>query len=193
LVAGQAAAGRQARAEGSEPTRPLRRFVPGTGSPRLPDDQAGMAHWPLPFQRHEVDVNDPGVLDQPRQTDLAAVRQQLRTFAALVGATLIVSWIALPWQLAAGLFAVASIVLGARLLVAMRRAQVRGLGPLLAGVGVALSTLTIGYTVSALILWPMPLQLQTCLGEALTVSGEHRCVAQFQDQVFDRFSVQLPD
>jgi len=101
-------------------------------------------------------------------------------FGVLMLATLLVSSLPLPWQAAALLFAVAALVEGVRGLRSAWTSGVRGaLVPMLVmGIGAA-SLLTVG-TAGMLALWPIQMEHQTCLRDALTIASQEQCENAYQ-------------
>ena len=104
-------------------------------------------------------------------------------FGVLMLATLLVSALPLPWQAAAVLFAVAALVEGVRGLRSAWRAGVRGaLVPMLVMGIVASSLLTLG-TAGMIALWPIQMDRQTCLRDALTIASQDQCDSAYQSSI----------
>ena len=78
----------------------------------------------------------------------------------------------LPWQAASLVFVVAALVVGIRALRFVWRAGLRGvLVPMLA-VGLAFTALLSVSMASLLALWPVQLERQQCLQDALTIASQ---------------------
>ena len=115
----------------------------------------------------------------------AASRQTLH-FGLLILATLLTASLTLPWQAAALAFAIAAIVVGVRAIRTVWRAGLRGtLVPVLA-VGLALAALMSLSLVTMLVLWPLQVERQDCLRDALTISAREGCETAFQDALTER-------
>ena len=115
----------------------------------------------------------------------AASRQALH-FGLLILATLLTASLTLPWQAAALAFAIAAIVVGVRAIRTVWRAGLRGtLVPVLA-VGLALAALMSLSLVTMLVLWPLQVERQDCLRDALTISAREGCETAFQDALTER-------
>jgi len=101
-------------------------------------------------------------------------------FGVLMLATLLVSSLPLPWQAAALLFAIAALVEGIRGLRSAWTAGVRGaLVPMLV-MGIAASSLLTVGTAGMIALWPIQMERQTCLRDALTISSQEQCENAYQ-------------
>lgn len=105
----------------------------------------------------------------------------LAMLAALVTATL-----PLPWQAAGLAFAILAIVLGLRALRTVWASGMRGtLVPVLA-VGLVFTTLMTVSLGTMLALWPLQLERQDCLRDALTITATEACETQFQQGLTER-------
>lgn len=106
-------------------------------------------------------------------------------FGLLLLATIVTGSLPLPWQAGSLGFVVAALVVGIRALRSVRRAGVRGgLVPLLA-VGLAFTALLSLGTVGLLALWPVQLDRQHCLQDALTISANDKCQTDYQHTLLD--------
>jgi hypothetical protein len=116
----------------------------------------------------------------------------MRTLVAFGLAMLVTLLLPLPWQMGGAAFAVATIVTGARAVAAATRA--RRSGPVIAStVGTTMvAALVTVYFAAAAVLWPIPLELQRCQAQALTISAQHACEAEYQKAVSDRLGAQFP-
>ncbi|MCB2176265.1 MAG: hypothetical protein KQH57_10695 [Actinomycetales bacterium] len=116
----------------------------------------------------------------------------MRTLVAFGVATLVTLMLPLPWQLGAGGFAVATVVAGVRAVAAATRAR-RGSTVIASAVGTTMiAGLVTLWFAAAAALWPIPLELQRCQSQALTISAQHACEAQYQQAVTDRLGGQFP-
>lgn len=106
-------------------------------------------------------------------------------FGLLMLATLVTAAMPLPWQAAGLAFAVATVVVGIRALQAAWRAGLRTLVPLL-GVGLAFAMLMSVALGAMLALWPLQVERQDCLRDALTISARETCEADFQESLQER-------
>lgn len=107
-------------------------------------------------------------------------------FGLLMLATLVAATLSLPWQAAALAFAIAAMVAGVIALRSVWRAGLRGaLLPVL-GMGLAFAALMSLSLVTMLALWPVQMQRQECLRDALTISASEACEAQYQDALQER-------
>jgi len=109
------------------------------------------------------------------------------TVAALMFATLLAASLPLPWQLGALAFGLAAVVMGIRAIVRLNRAGL-GRSPLivmLAG-GLAFTSLTLLGVASTVMLWPVQMEHQRCLADALTISAQDACAQSYQDALVSR-------
>ena len=106
-------------------------------------------------------------------------------FGLLMLATLVTAALPLPWQAAGLAFAVVTVVVGVRALQAAWRAGLRTLVPLL-GVGLAFAMLMSVALGAILALWPLQVERQDCLRDALTISARETCEADFQESLQQR-------
>lgn len=126
---------------------------------------------------------------EPRPADpetLATVGRHVRLFALLMGATLITSALPLPWQASALVFALGSLVAGARALRTVWLAGLRGALPLALGVGLGFAAVMTLSLVAMLTLWPVQAERQACLRSALTISAQEACEERFEQELTDR-------
>ena len=123
---------------------------------------------------------------------MALASKRLKALALAFLASLLAAGLPWPARLVVALLAIATMVIGVRALAAVRRARLRG--PVLAVTAGA--TLVAGLMainiLTALALWPLPLQAQQCSRNALTISAKNLCDAQFQQGVNDRLNQLLP-
>ena len=128
----------------------------------------------------------------PSEEALELAARRMRTLVAFGLATLVTLLLPLPWQLGSGAFAVAAVVAGVRAVSAATRAR-RSSAVIASAVGTTMiSALVTLWFVAALVLWPIPLELQQCQSQALTISAQHACQVQYQQAVTDRLGGQFP-
>lgn len=128
----------------------------------------------------------------PSEEAIALAGRRMRTLVAFGLAMLVTLLLPLPWQMGGGAFAIATVVTGVRAVAAATRA--RRSGTVIAST--AATTMVAGlvtlYFAAAAALWPIPLELQRCQAQALTISAQHACEAQYQQAVADRLGGQFP-
>ena len=101
-------------------------------------------------------------------------------------ASLVTASLPFPWQVGALLFAVVALVIGIRALIAVWRAGVRGaLVPVLAAGLFFAAMLSVSLTMM-LALWPIQVENQQCLRDAVTISARDACAEQLQDALDER-------
>lgn len=165
--------GRRKGPPGDTPTAP-----PTTGRPAPEDRPPGPPTTGRPA---------PGTPPRPADPEtLAAVGRHVRLFALLMGATLVTSALPLPWQASAVVFAVGSLVAGARALRTVWLAGLRGALPLALGVGLGFGAVMTASLVAMLALWPVQAERQECLRSALTISAQEACEERFEQELTDR-------
>ena len=109
-------------------------------------------------------------------------------FGLLLLATMVTSTLPLPWQAASLAFIVAALVVGIFALRSVWRAGVRGpLVPMLT-IGLAFTALLSVATAGMLALWPVQLDRQHCLQDALTISANEKCQLDYQHTLEDRLN-----
>ncbi len=114
--------------------------------------------------------------------------RQVMHFGLIMLASLVTAALPLPWQAAALVFALGAIVVGIRAMRAVWRSGVRGaLVPVL-GVGLVFAALMSISLATMLALWPLQVQRQDCLRDALTISAREACEVQFQDALTERLA-----
>jgi hypothetical protein len=107
-------------------------------------------------------------------------------FGVMLLAAVMTSSLPLPWQVGSFLFLVAAMVVGVRALVSVWRVGLRGaLVPLLA-LGLVFTGLLSLSMLSLLALWPVQMERQNCLRDALTIAAEERCEVTFRTTVEER-------
>lgn len=106
-------------------------------------------------------------------------------FGLLLLATMATATLPLPLQSASLVFVVAALVVGIRALGSVWRAGVRGaLVPMLA-IGITFTALLSVATAGLLALWPMQLDRQHCLHDALTISANAKCQLDYKHTLLD--------
>lgn len=172
-------------------------YAPPPADRGRPPDEAGHDRGPdLPPERYGgPPPAAPGRPQQPqppqRPEDPAAyeaLRKRLGLFLLLLVASLLVLSLPLPFQVASVVFSAWAVVVGARAVVAAWRGGIRRAAvPLAAGlVGIAMwMTLSAGLQLA---LWPVLLERQDCLREALTTSAREACEDDYQQAVEERLS-----
>ena len=155
--------------------------APGTTSG--PD--AGPGPWPAESD-YPGGPGGPGGKVPPRPPDPVAVREASRRvlhFGLLMLTSLVTASLPFPWQAAALVFAVAALVIGVRALVAVWRAGLRGaLVPVLA-IGLFFAAMLSASLTMMLALWPIQVENQQCLRDALTISAREACAEELQDSL----------
>lgn len=110
----------------------------------------------------------------------------VRAFVLLIIGALLTAMLALPWRLGSLALSVAAIVVGA---LALRRAWRPGLreqvAPLLV-FGLAFAALMSMSMAGTLILWPVEIAHQECLGRAVTIDARAQCEQTYQDALQER-------
>ena len=180
---------------------------PGAGSPQAPGNPAhtpgnpqhpaGPPPWPQnggpngphgpnkPNGPHAQHRPAPAPPNPPDPEDVRRASRRVMDFGLLMLATLVTAAMPLPWQAAGLAFAVATVVVGIRALQAAWRAGLRTLVPLL-GVGLAFAMLMSVALGAMLALWPLQVERQDCLRDALTISARETCEADFQESLQER-------
>ena len=104
-------------------------------------------------------------------------------FGLLMLGSLVMASLPFPWQAAALVFAIAALVIGVRALIAVWRAGLRGaLVPVLA-IGLFFAAMLSASLTMMLALWPIQVENQQCLRDALTISAREACAEQMQDSL----------
>lgn len=169
-------------------------YAPPPAGHGRPPEESGHDHGPdLPPERYGGPPAPPQQHPQPprRPEDPAAyeaLRKRLGLFLLLLVASLLVLSLPLPFQVASVVFSAWAVVVGARAVVAAWRGGIRRAAvPLAAGlVGIAMwMTLSAGLQLA---LWPVLLERQDCLREALTTSAREACEADYQQGIEDRLN-----
>lgn len=107
-------------------------------------------------------------------------------FGVMLLAAVMTNTLPLPWQAGSFLFLVAALVVGVRALVSVWRAGLRGvLLPVLA-LGLVFTALLSLSMIGLLTLWPVQMERQDCLRDALTIAAEERCEKAFDTTVEER-------
>ncbi|MDO8105623.1 hypothetical protein Q6348_00235 [Isoptericola sp. b441] len=176
---GGASSGRSGRPQGPPPQGP---------PPQGPPPQGPPPQGPPPQGPRPQGAQHPR--RPPTDEEIAAASFRTRLLLALAAATLVTGLLPLPWGLAGGAFAIAAVVAGVRAMVAAARARRPTVG-VLAGTTVIAGLVSL-YFGSIALLWPLPLELQRCQQDALTISAQHACETQYQQAVLDRVGRGLP-
>lgn len=106
------------------------------------------------------------------------LRSRTRLFAALLVAAVLPLLLALPWRLAGLGFALATIVVGVRLLFTLarlRRLGGSGMGFVGVSMGLGLATLLVVQGGVQAALYPLYRDREACLGRASTIQAQDRC------------------
>ena len=119
---------------------------------------------------------------------IAAANRQVMAFGLVMLGTYIALQLPLPWTIAALVGAVASLVLGIRALIAVRRAGARGLPVVVLWVVLVMAALLALSVVVMLLTWPVHMEHQTCLRDALTISAQERCAESLQQDLEEFWS-----
>ncbi len=106
-------------------------------------------------------------------------------FGLLVLASLLVNGLELPWQAAAIGFSVAAVVVGIQAVRAVSRAKMRATAMVFTSVGVGLAALLALGQGLALAFWPLQADYQKCRRDALTISAERQCQADYERRILD--------
>ena len=114
------------------------------------------------------------------------VRRRLATFATLLVACFVVSWLPLPFSLATAGFALWALVLGIMTLRRVRRAKERGFTVALLVVGIVSAALLIVSTGSVAIVLPVQQEWQECRAGAVTVEAIDACDRAQREGVEER-------
>lgn len=131
-------------------------------------------------------VTPPPPRPAPDPEAVRAASRRVLHFGLLMLASLVTASLALPWQAAGLAFALAAVVMGARAMRAVWRAGLRGaLVPVLA-IGLAFAAMLSASLATMLVLWPVQVERQDCLRDALTISAREACEQQFQDALTER-------
>lgn len=120
---------------------------------------------------------------EPDPAGVLKAAEQSRVVGVLLLASVLVTALPVPWQLAAGLFALAALVLGVRGLVIAVRARARGSLPTFLGILVAMSAVWSLLVLASLSVLPMLRERQDCLAGALTITAEKQCQREFSQEL----------
>jgi len=158
-----------------QPPGPPQHPVPAPpGAPRPAERRASRARKPPPPP------------PDPKLTQEAGRR--VGTFGLLLLASVATDALPLPFQAASLGFVLAALVVGIRALRFAWRSGLRGmLIPTLAA-GLTFTLLLTISTAGLLVLWPIQLDRQQCLQQALTVTSTSACETDFERAVTDRMT-----
>lgn len=183
----------------SNPYRPPDPAAP----PRPPSDQGGPAgeqppgappgqgpHHPAPHRPQSGPPFPPPApqrpVTPPDPEALAAAGRRIRDFALFLLAALLTSSLPVPWLVGSALLAVGAVVAGVRAVVAVWRTGVRSaMIPVLA-VGVGFAAMFAVSISLQLAFWPLVVERQDCLRDALTLAAREQCQETFDETLQDR-------
>lgn len=111
------------------------------------------------------------------------VRRRLATFATLLIACFVTSWLPLPFSLATIVFAAWALVLGIVTLRRVRRSPERGMAVPLLMIGVFSALLLVLSTGSVAVVWPVQQAWQECRSGARTVAAIEQCDRTHREDV----------
>lgn len=123
----------------------------------------------------------------PNREELAAqLRARTRLFGALLVAAVVTVFVPLPVRLAGGLFGLAAVVVGMRLLfslAAWRRAGGQASGFIGVSVGLGLASVLVVVNLVQAALYPSVRDLERCLSTASTIAAKDRCADQYSPRL----------
>lgn len=102
-------------------------------------------------------------------------------FGLAMLACLVTSTLPLPWQAGALAFALLAMVMGIRALRSVWVSGARGAMVPALSIGLAFAGVLTLSMVTSLALWPLQMERQDCLRDALTIAAQERCEADFRD------------
>ncbi|QTE29974.1 hypothetical protein [Pengzhenrongella sicca] len=115
-----------------------------------------------------------------------AAGQQIAIFSLLLLGAVIANALPLPWQAASLGFVLAALVVGVRALIFVWRAGIRGVLIPTLSIGLSFTALLAVSMSSMLLLWPVQVERQECLQDALTIAATQSCEADYQQALEDR-------
>lgn len=122
----------------------------------------------------------------PDPESVRRASRQVLHFGLLTLAAMFVSTLALPWQAASLLFAVAAIGVGLRALRTVWKVGLRGAVVPMLVVGLAFTSLLAVTMAATLTFWPVQVERQECLSGALTISAKQACEHQYEERLQER-------
>ncbi len=140
------------------------------------------------------------VKEPPRLSPKAARRAML--FVLLMGASVLLGFLPVPWMVVSALTAVAAMVVGVMTMVAMRRSATMGLWILMVlGLGLAASMTLVA--ASSAVLQEELSEYQECQRYALTIKAQRACEStleeasearrlEFEKEVYERLGLDPP-
>ncbi|MFN0284750.1 MAG: hypothetical protein ACKVZ6_22590 [Kineosporiaceae bacterium] len=114
------------------------------------------------------------------------LRSRTRLFGALLVAAVLALFLPLPWRLAGLGFALATVVVGARLLFTLaqwRRLGGRGSGFVGVSVGLGLAAVLVVQLGVQAALYPLYRDREACLAKASTIQAKDRCAKEFSTRL----------
>lgn len=102
-------------------------------------------------------------------------------FGLAMLACLVTSTLPLPWQAGGLAFALLALVMGVRALRSVRASGVRGVLVPALSIGLAFAAVLALSMVTSLAMWPLQMDRQDCLRDALTISAQQTCEEQFRE------------
>ena len=124
----------------------------------------------------------------PDPEALRAAGVRIRDFALFLLAALLTSDLPVPWQVGSLLLAIGAVVAGVRALIAVWRTGLRSaLLPAL-GVGVGFAAMFAVSLGTLLAFWPLQVERDECLRDALTLGAREQCEKDFTDALDERLT-----
>lgn len=154
-------------------------------------------HDPVPPAQHQPP--GPGRRPDPQPTPpdpeaLSRAGRVLRQFGVWLIAAVLVTLLPMPWRLATLVFVVGALVTGVRGVRVASAGRLRGgLVPMMV-VGMVMAGVLAASTLGSIPLWPAERAYDDCRANAVTLSAQHRCDRQYQEdqqEVLDRLLGQL--
>ncbi|KGM08409.1 hypothetical protein [Cellulomonas bogoriensis] len=144
-----------------------------------PEPEGGWPEEPRP-ERPQRPAADP--------EKVRAASRQVLHFAVLMLATLVTSTLPFPWQVAAVAFALTTMVVGVRALVAVWTSGARGTMLAVVIAGLLLASMLATTMTAMVALWPLQMERQQCLDRALTISATQACERDYRDGLDERLN-----
>jgi hypothetical protein len=121
----------------------------------------------------------------PSQADLHRLARLFRATAVLVLVAVVGDLLSFPWFVAAGLVALAAIVVAARTLALAARTRQRAQRTVLVLL-LLVSVLSLARPATAVMTWDVESTFARCQAAALTVQAQNACVSEYQQALTDR-------
>jgi len=124
--------------------------------------------------------------DPPRATDVRRLTVLMRITAVLVLVAILADMLSFPWFMAAGIVAIAAIVVGGRGLAVAAQTRQRSTPRLMIVLLLVVAVMTLGRPATTLLTWNAESAFARCQAGALTVQAQNACTAQYQQDITNR-------